>query len=579
MQLPRMAELPTTRTVTDAFYGYNHSLRVGDGEFYDMENLTSGNFPVLSPRKKRGFYVNVNTSSNKAHGLISKDNLCCVAGGTFYNNGYAVDGFTLQDNEKTLVSFGAYVIIFPDKKYINIKNTADKGSLDAHFGGTDRTLVNFSICTKEGEAIQAASSKENATEGSYYLDETTGELQKYTEGAWVTIPQAYVKLKCTGIDTNFSIGDRIEISGLEGNTANAFVNNLGGTKTIWARDTGYIVVSGKLNVASTTNSVTIKITRPVPDMDFVIESGNRLWGCKYGIVNGETVNEIYASKLGDFKNWGVFEGISTDSYRASVGTDGAFTGACAYLGYPLFFKEDFVHKVYGTMPSNFQIQATACRGVQKGSGKSLAIVNGLLYYKGNNGICVYDGAMPSELPNVFGDIKYSEAVGGSHENKYFISMRENKVNSDRHPLFVYDTVRNLWHKEDDTRVRCFCSCGQMYYIDEKGNIKTLYGNEETGNVSWFAETGIIGMEYPDRKYISRILVRLSVESNANVSFSMQYNSVGGWQTVKTIKATTLQSFGVSIIPKRCDHFRLRIEGEGNAKIYSITKTIEKGSDV
>ena len=37
----------------------------------------------------------------------------------------------------------------------------------------------------------------------------------------------------------------------------------------------------------------------MPNMDFVIESENRLWGCRYGIANnGEVVNEIFA-KMGD----------------------------------------------------------------------------------------------------------------------------------------------------------------------------------------------------------------------------------------------------------------------------------------
>ena len=41
--------------------------------------------------------------------------------------------------------------------------------------------------------------------------------------------------------------------------------------------------------------------------------------------SGEAVNEIYASKLGDFRNWRCFEGLSTDSYAAARGSDGAFT--------------------------------------------------------------------------------------------------------------------------------------------------------------------------------------------------------------------------------------------------------------
>ena len=38
-----------------AFGGYNHRLSAGDGEIYDMENMTSDFFPLLSPRKKNGW--------------------------------------------------------------------------------------------------------------------------------------------------------------------------------------------------------------------------------------------------------------------------------------------------------------------------------------------------------------------------------------------------------------------------------------------------------------------------------------------------------------------------------------------
>ena len=175
----------------------------------------------------------------------------------------------------------------------------------------------------------------------------------------------------------------------------------------------------------------------MPLLDFVIESGNRLWGCRYGEnANGDVVNEIYASKLGDFKNWNCFMGISTDSYVASCGTDGQWTGAITHLGYPIFFKENYLHKVYGNYPSNYQIQTTECRGVQKGCGKSLAIVNEKLFYKSINGICVYDGSLPSEISQAFGDIRYSEAVGGSHNNKYYVSMKSEEDN--KYYLFVFD---------------------------------------------------------------------------------------------------------------------------------------------
>ena len=82
------------------------------------------------------------------------------------------------------------------------------------------------------------------------------------------------------------------------------------------------------------------------------------------------------------------------SYTATVGSDGDFTGAITHLGYVLFFKEDVIHKLYGSKPSNTQITTMPLRGVAKGCEKSLGIVNETLYYAARNNICSYEGAMP-----------------------------------------------------------------------------------------------------------------------------------------------------------------------------------------
>ena len=122
MQYPKLKELPTHRQTVDAFKGYNHNLRIGDGEFFDMKNMTSDYYPVLSPRKKRGLYA----SPNSPKGMIAKDALCYVEGTKFVINEYPVD-MGLNDEPKQLISMGAYVIILPDRKYIN---TIDLRKLD-----------------------------------------------------------------------------------------------------------------------------------------------------------------------------------------------------------------------------------------------------------------------------------------------------------------------------------------------------------------------------------------------------------------------------------------------------------------
>ena len=595
MRYPKLRVLQSGRQMVDVFKGYNHNMRISDGEFFDMKNMTSDNYPILSPRGKRGVYAS--PASPKA--LIAKDALCYVDGSEFVMNEYRVD-IGLNDEPKQLISMGAYVIIMPDKKWINTKDLTEFGNIEAEV--KTQSSVSFTLCKLDGTDY-SADVPAQADEPTFKDDEgnsidipnmtlwidTSSEphcLKQWSESSsmWVTVPTTYVKISSPGIGVPFEKYDGIAISGLKGDltdTTGKIIEDtsdlaaLEGAAVVWEKADDYIVVVGMLDAVKTiTNQVTI--SRKMPIMDFVVESGNRLFGCHYGEnAEGKVVNEIYASKLGDFKNWNCFMGMSTDSYSASLGTDGQFTGAITHMGYPLFFKENCVHKVYGNYPANFQIQDTACRGVQKDCHKSLAIVNETLLYKAGSGVCAFDGSLPTEISYALGNEAYTEAVGGAHGNKYYISMKD--INGE-YNLFVYDIAKGMWHKEDDLRVDQFCSCrGQLYAISE-GNIITMRGSAPE-IVEWMVETGEIGISSPDTKYISRITIRMAMDISAEVRIFAQYDFSDEWECQCILKSTSLRSFSIPIRPKRCDHMKLRIEGVGDVKIYSIVKTIEQGSEL
>ena len=587
MKYPALAELATSREMIDIFAGYNHNLRIGDGEFYDMKNLSSDTYPVLSPRKPRGSYA----LPTNPQGMISKDSLCYVDGDIFVinENRNALPDLKLstdpKDCPKTLVSMGSYVVILPDKVWVNTQSEDGKsfkwGYIEASVTTKEGATVNFEHCKLDGTAYEGvevgATAPSEPEDGQYWIDTSNipHTLKKYSEThtQWTAVATTYIKISSAGsnMKDSFAEGDGVTISGI---TVDA-LKDLNNTMVIQGIGTDYIIVIGIIDeVEKQETQITIK--RQMPEMDFVIESGNRLWGCKYGIaLNGEVVNEIYASKLGDFKNWHCYAGISTDSYAVTVGTDGQFTGAITHLGYPHFFKEGCMHKVYGNFPANYQVQTTPCRGVQKGCSRSLAIVNETLFYKSRSAICAYDGSLPSEVSSALGDVSYSNAVAGALGNKYYVSMKDTEG---IYHLFVFDTARGMWHKEDSTQAVEFCNCrGDLYYI-EGNQIKTVRGSDPE-KIEWMAETGIIGMDFADKKYISRLDVRMSLSFGATVYFYVEYDSEEGWEHLYTMAGTTLKSFAVPIRPKRCDHLRLRIVGEGDAKIYSICKTIEQGSDM
>ena len=577
MKLSKLNELKVSRDLVDVFRGYNHNLRIGAGEFYDMKNLSSDNYPVLSPRRQRGVYASPTTPQ----GLISKDSLCYVDGSEFVINEYRVDmGLTVDDKPKTLVSMGAYVIIMPDKKYINTAELSDFGNIEAVVETT--TAVTFELCKIDGDGYMDAASQATAPSDPSNMDlwidtsSTPNTLKQYsaTNSMWVPIATTYIKISATGIGKPFEEGDGVTIDGIIDDS----LADLNSTMVIAAKCDDYIIVTGILD-HNVTQESPISVKRQMPNMDFVIEAGNRLWGCRYGTaLNGEIVNEIYASKLGDFKNWNCFMQISTDSWVATLGTDGEFTGAITHLGSPIFFKENCMHKVYGSgLP--FGIQDTACRGVQKGCEKSLAIVNEVLYYKSRSGVCAYDGSLPVEISEAFGEETYYNAVAGTLGNKYYVSMSDS---TEAWHLFVYDALKGMWHREDDTQATCFCNCrGDLYYIDYADKqIKSVKGTGtlDTLPVRWQAITGVIGTDHPDKKYVSRMDVRMWLDVGARVVFYAEYDSRGEWEYLFTMDGVKLQTFAVPIRPKRCDHMRIRIDGYGDAKIYSICKTTEQGSD-
>lgn len=595
MRYPYMKPIPEHREMTDVMGGYNHQLRIGNGEFYDMENLSSDRFPVLSPRKKRGLYA----SPAAPGGMISKDALCYVDGSEIVIDKYRLElGLSTkrEDCPKSLISMGAYILILPDRKYVNTADLSDYGNIEAEF--TTSSPVRFNLCREDGteygpEYVQSGAPEKPANMALWVDTSITPHaLKQYSEstGLWSSLHTVYIRMTSPGIGKAFDQYDGIVLSGLEGTTltddaTGEAVGNardfaaLEGSNVIWDKGDDFITVIGMLDRAVTIrNKVTI--SRKMPKMDFVIESGNRLWGCRYGLdESGQFVNQIYASKAGSFKNWECYQGLATDSYFVNLGSDGAFTGAVNFRGCPCFFRERMLHKVYGRTPDSFTLQDTALRGVQKGCHGSLAIVNEVLYYKARGAVVAYDGSLPVEVSKELGEIPYSDGVAEALGDKYYISMKDPAGN---YSLFVLDTAKKLWHREDSLHALALCACrGELYAVDGKTKqILTLRGSGEAyeDQVAWYAQTGSLGMESPDGKYIARMQVRMSMAPDAEVEIAIRYDGEPEFHPVAALRTESLRTFAVPIRVRRCDHFSLRFRGTGDCRIYSVTKQIQEGSD-
>lgn len=512
MRLPYLGEVSKQKKTIGSFGGVNQNAVIGENEFADMKNMSSDLYPAIGPRVARGEKI---TSMTKCNGLHSNNGLAWIDGTSFYYDGKAVG--TVIDSEKQMVSMGAYIVIFPDKKVYN-----------THTGEWQEMEQSWSQDSKATFAPTISSS-------------------------------TFIKISCTGIGTKFSKGDGIEISGCSNEDFNK-------TTVIQSLEDDAIVIIGDLT-DEFTQATGLTIKRNVPDMDYVTESENRIWGCS------SANHEVYASKLGDPLNWNCFEGISTDSYAATVGSEGDFTGMATYLGYVLFFKEQMIHKVYGNKPSNIQINSYPSRGVKKGCEKSICVINEMLYYASGDGICAYDGSMPYLISQNL-EKPYTAAVGGQERGKYYISLQSD----DTWDVYVYDADYKLWHREDESQFKATCySGGKMYYVDAENVLRAAVDGENDEKVFWYLESGDQEDGTLDKKKLHKLQFLMDLEQGSYVELYMKYENDLLWERIKTFTAPKKQAFQLHLKPRRCVHYRWKLVGYGKARIYGLSKEYEVGT--
>ena len=625
----RMPQLPTVQKqtrMTTSFMGYNHQEIIEDGEMYDMRNMSGHMYPILAPRKKRGITEvdpeGTGLAANTLYGIHGRDQLVHIVGGDVYYalSATPVQGITVSTDAsmlpKKIVSFGAYVCIWPDRVYFNTADLTDAGTMYKDWdneiteGGEVTGYRTISMCMCRGDGTNydtsnitvSSEAPEDPENGQMWIDQSGFDdvLRQYMEAMdeWVEVATTFVKIESEGIGDGLKEYDVVTIAGLEAADSEtdpkvqAQIEALNTTNIVYFCGENYIVVAGILSRAQeNVKEQTVTAKLDVPDLDFICESNNRLWGCKYGLRDDVTVNEIYASALGDFRNWNRFMGLSTDSYTASVGTDGPFTGAISQRGYPVFFKENFIHRVSGSQPSNFSITTTACRGVQDGSWRSVQVVNEAIYYKSRQGVMMYDGSMPTNVGEQLGEILYSDARAGVLGDRYYLSMKDKE---DTWFQFVYDTSKGTWYKEDNFQAMGYGTVGdELYAIDEEHNTLVSIGGsqgEAEDDFPWSATFGLTGAEYgrgqygskvrndiSGKHYMSRFVLRIYVEPGTTVTLEIKYES-RPWETVGQIQGDRLDSYLIPVIPRRCDHLRFRVSGTGDCRIYSIARQMEVGSD-
>lgn len=606
--------LQNGRQMLRAFGGINETYGCSEAEESRALNFSSRGYPALQTRALRRKTREV----KDVNGMYHLNGLLVCRGTTLEytpddsetREGAVVLEHALTNDRKALTGMGTKVLIWPDKKAFDTE-TGELSELGAvwEIGKAGMTVT---PCDTEGKTYTPGSVGETEPEapedGQLFLkgDPETpygmdSVLLKYStkNKKWQEIMLQSLRIHCPGLGAAMKENDTVTLSGVPQRVCDALAKGLNGEISISTLDgddiitalalpkksdryygswtvlrsgTAWQSLDGKVTENEAADAP-VKAERRVPDLDFVTEQGNRVWGCS------RKENSIYACALGDPTNWYSYRGIASDSYAVSVGSDGAFTGAASCLSYILFFKENCIHKLYGSKPSDYQMSSVRCRGVAAKAAGSLCVIAETLYYLSPDGVMAWSGSLPAKVSGALDTGKLTAAdwaMGGQLDARYYLYLHRRADGDGSGRLLVYDTEKGLWHEESPAGTEMVSTGQQLYLWDGSalwaaGSDRETEGEEEA-NLRFEAVTGDIGMSVPDDKYISRVTLRLDALAHTVVTVAVSYDG-GAWETVGSCAVTQEhQRVNLPFVPRRHDLMRLKFSGTGQMTLRSMAFT-------
>lgn len=608
--MAQIRELSKRKQYIESFLGYSRHDRINENQAYDTYNLSNREFPILCSREPRGI---VERDSVKIYAMSSGP----LGLAKFYysdenSHAFGISGASAsEDHEDHIVefvensfilSFGTKMILFPQ-----LISTAGDGKFANETKNAkiyEYTLAMYEAVNGEYKQITDIKSvsdtgtyKPQTTDPQWFVSnysplkvfkkntEGTG-IEEISENVWTAIiPKNDIFL---GKDLNspdlYKLVDSSMLTFASGKSElNPSAQNIRyQTQTLENVVLVNAMITSGLARADVEYGVGIEVLDTMGiKIDYAVECQNRIWACRYGAnVYGDTVNEIYATELGTSDEWMNYTGDAAASYAASIGTPGAFTGAAVLGSYPYFFKEKCIHKVYVSSSGAHQIKTLDVPGVENGSFRSIVSFGDYLIYKGCDHVYLFDGSGVVNISDALGNVHYKNAIAGRSKELYVMYCEDDDGNK---YIFTYNTEMKLWQRElINDKVTAMCEHGGelIMALDSQKIIshKAITSEVDSEPVRWMWESGEIGFEDADFKYICRLDFRVRLGFGSTFNVWIQYDSDERWISVARTSGDrpTPRTEIINIMPRRCEHFKFRIQGRGDFKLYTLQKIYEEG---
>lgn len=621
-----------TKTSTYNFYGLNRTRRTSKGEFSEMKNMATHEYPCATPRKPRGYAASKPEVDAVIDVVVAPDStnvenisgLTGICGGGFYYNGdlksgkymlsadwswqvvqkgnlYIINGYDKQ-NTKSLIYYycidtdefeegGAVMrnlIVTSGTNYLETIYTIKYGVQDYSITAPDGTVIsNEDFCDE-----YLCDYYSNASGGWYTMNKDENIFsQLFKVGDQVTI-EGFCGSQNNGQLWNIQSNKIVAQKGLDASRNNTIdTDNMATTKSLSEYDicvatiTGFSIVqqSGSLQYAH-------RVT-------FTLENKN---GAPVSMKDLATVSTgtVYCSGVTLKRRTRVLDNITVHNGRIWG------SSPSGYLIYSSKINDLFCFAPEEVVKGNADRIVSDTPGTVTGmceygsdllvfKESSVTVISGdsasNYYVYPIQGIGCIDPKSIAVTPSGVLFLSYNGFYIYSGNIPQLFSTRLNtkyisavagyndgiyyacavRADNGKRELLTYNMQYNIWHVLDDIDVTGFFAFKGKWYMSDKTKIYECdSSNEEAETVDWSFTSVKIHDNTLDEKGLTELWIRCEMGDGAEFKVETRADDEA-FKTHATYTGTGMQIFYCPIRTNMCSNYQYRISGHGSVVFYEI----------
>lgn len=223
--------------------------------------------------------------------------------------------------------------------------------------------------------------------------------------------------------------------------------------------------------------------------------------------------------------------------------------------------------------------------------------NGIIWFKRRSGDSPIGVGLPAQLePNTDYELIYATNQAGSDTVMFISFFKAGEPASEMNTSYI-STIPDDHYMPSGTIFRTpDIDEGALWAILTFGVAPKDYAVTDVGyqefsgivlrevtdtqeDFAWELETGTLGLDTPNQKYISRIQMRVDYIGTLKAEIAYDNVEDSNYNTVHESESDHMRSITVPIKVKRNDHFRIRLSGVGQVKLYSLGYQTDEGSEI